>query len=480
MLKGVLLINLLILLFRILYVLYYPIDLSPEEAQYWDWSRELDLSYYSKPPMVAYMNFLSTNILGNTEIGVRINAIFLSFLLSIITYFFAKSLFNEKVAFTSATLPHLFVGFSINSILFTTDSPLVFFWGLALIALYYAIEKNTLSLWILVGIFGGLAFLSKYPAVFLLPLGILYLFLVRPKLLKDLKIYTSVLIAFLLSLPVLYWNLKHDFISFKHVSNLADRGKDFPNLSSFFEFLGGQALLLSFIPFIILLYAWFDSLKRREKKLLFLTVFSLPIFLFFAFLSLKKRVYANWAGFGYYTASILISYYFLKGGKFLKFSSLISALFFTLLLHFTPLIDLLGLRDLLPPKRDPTKFLVGWEELGKEVNKLFTGKELIFSHAYQISAELAFYVEGNPRTFVFHINRRTQYYLWRGKLTSFKGRDAIYVGYHRPPLAVFKSFKEWKFVKKFPVYWRGEKVREFYIFKLNGFSGEFYEKPIGY
>ncbi|MGC8852877.1 MAG: glycoside hydrolase, partial [Hydrogenobacter sp.] len=63
----VFLFNLLLIIFRILYVLYYPVDLSPEEAQYWDWSRHLDLSYYSKPPMVGYLNFLTTKLLGNTE-----------------------------------------------------------------------------------------------------------------------------------------------------------------------------------------------------------------------------------------------------------------------------------------------------------------------------------------------------------------------------------------------------------------------------
>ncbi len=476
----VFLINLILGTLRVLYILFYPIDLSPEEAQYWDWSRHLDLSYYSKPPMVAYLNFISTQILGNTELGVRINAVLLAFLLSLATYFFVKKVFDEKVAFVASTLPNLFVGLSINAVIFTTDSPLIFFWGLSLIALYFAVEKNRLSLWILVGLLGGLAFLSKYPAVFLLPLGILYVFLVKPELLRDLKIYSSVVVAFIISLPVLWWNIKHDFVSFKHVSKLAEKGSSFPNISSFLEFLGGQVLLLSVIPFFILFYAWFDSVKKRRKELLFFTVFSLPVFLFFTFLSLKKRVYANWVGFGYYAGSVLIAYYFVKSPKAVKLSTILLGVFLTLFLHFTPLFDWLGLRKLLPPKRDPTKFLVGWEKLGKEVSKLYTGRELIFSHVYQISAELAFYVEGNPRTFVFHLGRRTQYYLWRDWLKDYKGKEAIFVGYHPPPKAVFKSFKEVKFIKKVPVYWRGEKVREFYIFKLSNFSGEFYEKPVGY
>jgi len=86
--KFVLLFNFVLLIFRVFYVLYYPLDLTPEEAQYWDWSRHLDLSYYSKPPMVAYLNYLSSSILGYTELAVRIVPISFSFLLSILTYLF--------------------------------------------------------------------------------------------------------------------------------------------------------------------------------------------------------------------------------------------------------------------------------------------------------------------------------------------------------------------------------------------------------
>ena len=35
-------------LFRIYYITHGVIDLSPDEAHYWEWSRRLDLSYYSR------------------------------------------------------------------------------------------------------------------------------------------------------------------------------------------------------------------------------------------------------------------------------------------------------------------------------------------------------------------------------------------------------------------------------------------------
>ncbi|HID65961.1 MAG TPA: glycosyltransferase family 39 protein [Aquificaceae bacterium] len=480
MFKYVLVINTAFLIFRVLYVLLYPIDLSPEEAQYWDWSRHPDISYYSKPPMVAYMNFISTSILGNTEIGVRINAILLSFLLSLITYFFVKRIFDERVALISSTFPNLFVGYAINSVIFTTDSPLIFFWALSVICFYFAVEKNELKLWLLTGFLGGLAFLSKYSAVFLLPSGILYILLVKPSLLKDLKIYTSLVVAFILSLPVLIWNLERNFVSFKHVSSLATKSGSFPNFASFGEFLGGQILLLSFLPFFFILLGWYKSLKAKDNRLLFLTIFSFPIFLFFLVLSLKKRVYANWAGFGYYTAGILFAYYFLKTPRYLKITALILSAFLTLLVQFSPIIDYLGLKNILPPNRDPTKVLIGWEDLGKAVSKYYTGDELIFSTVYQISAEMAFYVKGNPRTYVFHIGRYTQYYFWREGIKEFKGKDAIFVNYGGVPKEVLRSFSDKELLEEVKVLWRGKEVRRFYIFRLKDFKGEFYEAPKGY
>ncbi|WP_461832323.1 glycosyltransferase family 39 protein [Aquifex sp.] len=480
MFKYVLGINLLIAVLRIFYILFYPIDLSPEEAQYWDWSRHLDLSYYSKPPMVAYINFLSTAILGNTEIGVRINAVILSFLLSLITYKFVKELYDEKTAFLSSVLPNILLGFSVNSILFTTDSPLIFFWALSLVFLYKALEENRLILWILTGFFGGLAFLSKYSALFLLPLGFLYVLLVKRPLLKDIKVYISLTVAFFIALPVLIWNMEHNFISLMHVSSLANKNSSFPNIHAFLEFIGGQVLILSVIPFFFILYGWFKTFLSGDKREIFLTVFSFPIFVFFLVLSLKKRVYANWPDFGYYTGVILFSRYFLHSPVYLRVATIFLGLFLTILIHFTPLLDFMGIGKLLPPKNDPTKFLVGWEKLGKEVSKYYNKENFILSSAYQISAELAFYVKGNPRTYVYHINRYTQYYLWRKGLSKYKGKDALFVSYGSVPKGLMKSFVEKKFIKRVDIFWRGEKVRSFYIYLLKGFKGKLYENPEGY
>ena len=48
--------------------------LIADEAHYWEWSRRLDWSYYSKGPMVAYLIALPTRLGANTEFWVRLPA----------------------------------------------------------------------------------------------------------------------------------------------------------------------------------------------------------------------------------------------------------------------------------------------------------------------------------------------------------------------------------------------------------------------
>src|SRR3954451_13425320 len=71
-----------------LYYLHHdcPIDLSGDEAQYWDWSRQLDLSYYSKGPLVAYIIRASCAIFGDNMPAVRYPALLLGALTQLITY----------------------------------------------------------------------------------------------------------------------------------------------------------------------------------------------------------------------------------------------------------------------------------------------------------------------------------------------------------------------------------------------------------
>src|SRR5437879_7811477 len=70
-----------------------PLDLAPDEAHYWDWSRHLDWSYYSKGPLVAYLIRAGCAALGDTALGVRAPAVVCGSLLLLSLYVLTAQVF---------------------------------------------------------------------------------------------------------------------------------------------------------------------------------------------------------------------------------------------------------------------------------------------------------------------------------------------------------------------------------------------------
>src|SRR5213082_3473029 len=80
-----------------------PLDLAPDEAHYWDWSRHLDWSYYSKGPLVAYLiragcelaGPWSRQVTGTDMLAVRLPAILCGSLLLVSVYVLTVQVFGR-------------------------------------------------------------------------------------------------------------------------------------------------------------------------------------------------------------------------------------------------------------------------------------------------------------------------------------------------------------------------------------------------
>ena len=475
--KSVVLFHLLIALIRILYVLSGHIDLSTEEAQYWLWSKNLDLSYYSKPPLIAYMNALSTFFLGDTEIGVRINAIITGFLVGIIVYLFSFYIFKEqKLAFFSSFFITGVLAFDIASIIFLTDTPLLLFWFLTSYYFFKSVVENRKKDWILTGIFGGLGFLSKYSMVFFFPVAVIFVLFFKRKNIKNRWFYYSIVIASLFTLPVLIWNIQHDFVTFKHVATLEGAHVKHITLEKSISYIGdyiaGQILLNSVFLFPFFAYAFYRGFKDRKREEIFYLWFpAVFVFSVFLYISFKKRVEANWPAFAYSTFYILTAFYVYRKKWFKSFTAgFLGSLIFIVIFFYSPVVDKLGLTNLYPPEKDMTKRLVGWKELGRRITEikedLKTDKVFIFSHSYHIASELAFYVKGHPQTYCINLGRRmNQFDLWSG-IEQFekKGYYGIYVSDKPADKRVIEGFEKLVHFEKFPVKYRNHTVRTHYIY----------------
>ena len=91
-----------LLIYRIAYLTMAPVDLIHDEAYYWDWSRNLDWCYYSKPPGIAWLNASTMALLEPTTFAVRLPAAILSVATVGFAYLLGSSIYNRRVGLAAA------------------------------------------------------------------------------------------------------------------------------------------------------------------------------------------------------------------------------------------------------------------------------------------------------------------------------------------------------------------------------------------
>jgi 4-amino-4-deoxy-L-arabinose transferase-like glycosyltransferase len=468
--------------------------LAPDEAHYWEWSRRLDWSYYSKGPLVAYLIALSTRLGGHTEFWVRLPAVLLGTGLAATAYFLARRIFgSERAGFLSVVLLSVMPLYAAGSVLMTIDPPFVFSWGLAAMLLCRAIHRRNAGSWYGAGIVFGLGLLGKYTMLMLLPCVLIWL-LASPRLrpwLRRREPYEAALVGLLIFSPVIVWNARHAWLSGRHVLIQAGAGERRASLLGGPEFLGSQLLVISPFLFLLLLlgmaWAWREGLRRGRDDLLLLACLSAPVLLFFQAWGFLTKVQANWAAHAYFTAAVAAAGWSgtwqERGGRRgatrrLNALLLASIILPAALLPLALVPDVLGLFGArLPAALDLVgKRLRGWPELGRAVSEaLRTGSPppFLVSDRYQIASELAFYVEGHPRVYNANLGRRmNQYDLWGG-WEGLRGRDGLFVTYGAgdPPEELRRAFQEVERVKVVSIVHRGEHLRDFSIFRGRSFQG---------
>ena len=270
-------------LFHLLYIWLTPFDLAPDEAYYWDWSRNLAIGYYSKPPMVAWVIAFFTHLGGDHPFFVRVGAVLFSLGSSIILFYLGRALFNAKVGFWAFIIANATPAFALGSVVMTIDPPLMFFWGLTILLLHRAVSGEKNRYWYLAGVSLGLGLLSKYTMIALIPSLFFYLVFSPTKrfLLIKKEPYLFIFIGLLMLTPNLYWNYINQWPSITQPAGLV--GDDnLSALTTFIWFFGPQAGILSPITFLLVLYGLWQGGKEGifhyNDRYLFLVWFSIPPF----------------------------------------------------------------------------------------------------------------------------------------------------------------------------------------------------------
>lgn len=207
-----------------------PYDLIEDEAHYWEWSRRLDWSYYTKGPGIALVIRAATELLGTSELAVRVPAVLAAGIATVLTGLLAAdaaSRFgkpNWRIGLFAAACLQLAPINQLVALVSTIDGPYLACWAAACWAGWRALERGSYWAWPALGAAIGAGFLFKY-TILLLPPGILLYALLQRWAREDLVLARTwerwagagLVIAILGLAPVVIWNASHGWPTVRHL-----------------------------------------------------------------------------------------------------------------------------------------------------------------------------------------------------------------------------------------------------------------------
>src|SRR5258705_13890837 len=131
--RAAILLTAALTLARLIALFRTPLELYPDEAQYWLWSRTLAFGYYSKPPLIAWAIWASTALGGDTEPWVRLPAVLFQAGATLVVFWIGRRLYDSRTALAAAALYALTPAIQLSATVVATDAPLLFFLGLTLL-----------------------------------------------------------------------------------------------------------------------------------------------------------------------------------------------------------------------------------------------------------------------------------------------------------------------------------------------------------
>ena len=146
------------------------IDLRTDEAYYWTWSKENVLSFLDHPPMIAWFIRFGTAIFGDTNFGVRFAGVLAMLVTQLLLADLVRRVTHDMRAVVLAVLmPEAALYYGLLMAKVSPDVALIPFAVAMLWALVRLNESGDRRWWLAAGLFAGLALLSKFTAVMLVP-----------------------------------------------------------------------------------------------------------------------------------------------------------------------------------------------------------------------------------------------------------------------------------------------------------------------
>ena len=470
------------------------LDLRTDEAYYWTWSKESVLCFLDHPPMIAWFIRFGTAIFGDTNFGVRFAGLLAMLVTQLLLADIVRRVTHDVRAVLIAVLmmeAALYYGLLMAKV--SPDVALIPFATAMVWALVRLAESDDPRWWLAAGVFAGLSLLSKFTAALLLPAVAAFMLVPpwRARWLRSLYPWAAALIAFALFLPVVIWNMQHDWASFRFQLVRAAATHEW-SLRTLGEFIGLQFGLVGFIllPVVltgVALTAW-RGYRRMDAVAILLSTAVIVPFVYFLGKSLGLRVGDTWPMFlwplGFAAAAINLTMLnregwpkaFISSSLWWARAAIASGIAFVVavfLYYVATPWNFIG-------RTDPVGGEAGYEQIVRraEVELQKTGATWIATTDYRTYSMLRWFF--NNRVPVVQINERGRYLGFREPDMNLIRRHAgLYVGREPdnaiPLWASTTAIREP--LERVDRVWRGIVMDTYALEKLTGWTPELSPPP---
>ena len=445
-----------------------------DEAYYAIYARHLAWGYVDHGPVIAYLIKFFTLIWENS-FTVRLGATTLMTILTFVLYHFGKKYFNTQVGIILSLSITANMLFHTNAIVITPDVPMTFFTTLAIMYYYlaYCVDKKYVYIG---GIMLGLAVLSKISALFP-AIGIaLYPFLIKDKRhwLKDMHYYGSFIVALLIFLPFIIWNLNNDLAFVRNQgSHIYREG----GITEFINLWLGLAIISGPLFFYFSIIRPFLNLKEWRKTsepIQYFTVVTIVPLGYFLAHSLFSKFELNWPAPVFLSGVFLLSLQLNRNNMKIYYAQIIYSLILIMIITTQTFWHVLPLKG----NADITNRYYMYEGLTDTLGTyLENNPELkntrIAANNFQIPSMINFYLDPALEATCLSIGYQETLYSFLYPNRGQKNNDFIFIkhGMGQPEFLI-NYFEKISPLKKFKIKRDDQTLSNFSLWYVKNYSGE--------
>ena len=470
-------------------------ELRTDEAYYWTWTKESQLAFLDHPPGIAWLIRFGTAVFGDTNLGVRFGGIVAMLVTQLLLADIVRRVVNDFRAIAFALLmPEAALYYGLLMAKVAPDTAMIPFSVAMLWSLVRLQQSGNPSWWLAAGLFAGLALLSKFTAIMLLPAVAAFALVPdwRRRWLLSPYPWLAALIAMMVFSPVLIWNVQHDWASFRFQFVRAVATHEL-SLRTVGEFFGLQFGLVGFVllPVVlsgVTLTAWRGYRNREPVAILLSTAVIVPFF-YFVWKSLTLRVGDTWPMFlwpaGFAASAINLAILPREGWPEWMIESTINWARVAVITGIAFVVGVFFYYVAAPwnliGRADPVGGEAGYEQVVRRTQDQLkkTGATWIATTDYRTYAMMRWYF--NDRVPVIQINERGRYQGFRDPgMDWVRDHTGLYVA--REPDNLLPFWDKDTTAKRQPLervdrVWRGIVMDTYALEKLTGWTPELAPPP---